>query len=156
MLDLDSSKELYIFLLSISYGGFLGLLYDINKATMEIFKPKKVLGMLEDLILWMVITLLTFLFLLKHLNGIFRYFVFIGFFMGAFIYLKIFSCFFYPLIIKLFKLIFYLINEIMNIVLYPFRITSNILKRKKVKGEKLFSRLINETRKYFKLVSKKK
>ncbi|MGO1468924.1 MAG: spore cortex biosynthesis protein YabQ, partial [Tissierella sp.] len=64
MLDADSSKELYIFLLSINQGIILGLSYDIYRVVREGFKAKKILSILEDIILWIVITFLVFIFLL--------------------------------------------------------------------------------------------
>lgn len=156
MLDMDSSRELYIFLFSINQGIILGLLYDMYRAIRKIFKPKKVLGILEDLFLWIIITFVVFIFLLRHLNGVFRGFVFIGFIIGAFFYLKILSYFIFPIVLKIFKLIFYFISEIIKIISYPFKNIYDILKKRKIKGKKMFSSFVNETKKYLKIISKKK
>lgn len=156
MLDIDSSKELYIFLFSINQGIFLGLLYDAYRAVRNIFKPKKVLGVLEDLFLWVIITIIVFIFLLRHLNGVFRGFVFIGFIIGAFFYLKILSYFIFPIVFKIFKLIFYFISEIIEIISYPFKAIINILKKGKNKNKKMFSSFLHETKRYLNIISKKK
>ncbi|OLS03006.1 spore cortex biosynthesis protein YabQ [Tissierella creatinophila] len=156
MIDIDSSKELYIFLFSINQGIVLGLLYDAYRAMRKIFKPKKVLGIVEDLLLWVIITFVVFIFLLRYLNGVFRAFVFIGFIIGAFFYLKILSYFIFPIIFKTFELIFYFISEIIEIISYPFRATVNIFKKGKDKNKKMFSSFLHETKKYLKIISKKK
>lgn len=156
MLDIDSSKELYIFLFSINQGIVLGLLYDSYRAMREVLKPKKVLGVLEDLLLWVIITFIVFIFLLRHLNGVFRGFVFIGFLIGAFFYLKILSYFIFPITLKTFKLIFSFFNEIIKIVLYPFKAILIILNKRKTKNKKLFSSFFQETKRYLKIISKKK
>lgn len=156
MLDADSSKELYIFLLSINQGIILGLSYDIYRVVREAFKAKKILSILEDIILWIVITFLVFIFLLKHLNGIFRGFVFIGFFIGGIFYIKILSYFIFPILFKGFKLILFLINEIIIIISYPFKKIRRLFKKGINKNKKILSIFIKETRKYVKIMKRKK
>lgn len=156
MLDMDSSKELYIFLFSINQGIVLGLLYDAYRAIRKILKPKKVLGILEDLFLWVIITFIVFIFLLRHLNGMFRGFVFIGFIIGAFFYLKILSYFIFPIVFKIFKLIFYFVSEIIKIMTYPFKYSHDIFKRRKIRRKKILYGFVNETKKYLNIISKKK
>ena len=156
MLDIDSSKEIYIFILSINQGIILGLLYDVYRVMRKSFKPKKISNLLGDVFLWIIITFIVFMFLLNHLNGIFRGFVFIGFFIGGMFYLKVLSYFIFPILFKTFKLILYLISEIIKIITYPFKKISIFLKKRKTKNKKIFSVFIKETRKYLKIVNKKK
>lgn len=156
MFGIDLAKEIYIFLFAINQGIILGLLYDIYKAIRNLFKPKKVLGVVEDITLWIIITFIVFTFLLRHLNGVFRGFVFIGFLIGGLFYLKILSGFTFPIIFKIFKLIFYLINEIIKTILYPFKAIFKLIKKKRIKNKKIRSEFKNQTRRYLKIFSKKK
>ena len=156
MLDMESSKELYIFLFSINQGIILGIAYDIYRVIRGNLKQKKLLGILGDIILWIIITVLVFIFLLKHLNGIFRGFVFIGFFIGGLFYIKILSHFIYPILFKSFKLILDLINEIILIILYPFKKTKKLFTKGMSRYKKMLSMIIKETKKYIGIINKKK
>lgn len=156
MFETDLVKEIYIFLFAINQGIILGLLYDTYKAIRKLFKPKKVLGAVEDIVLWIIITLIVFIFLFKHLNGVFRGFVFIGFLIGGLFYLKILSNFTFPVIFKTFKLIFDLINEIIKAILYPFKTILVTMKKKRIKNKRMHSEFKNETKRYLKIFSKKK
>lgn len=156
MLDIESSKELYIFLFSINQGIILGIAYDIYRIVRGSFKKKKILGILGDLILWLIVTFLVFIFFLKHLNGIFRGFVFLGFFIGGLFYIKILSHFVYPILFKSFKLILYLINEIIKIVLYPFKKTRSFFKKGIDRNKKMLSIIMEETKRYIGIIKRKK
>ena len=81
--------EFYIFLLSISYGLIIGLIYDFYRTFRYYSKPKKLVSFIEDLIFWLVITFVFFMFLVKRTDGIIRGFIVVGFVIGYVFYLKL-------------------------------------------------------------------
>ncbi len=61
MLEINLIDEFYIFLVSINYGLILGVIYDLYRVFRYYSKPKKILTMIEDFILWLIITLVFFI-----------------------------------------------------------------------------------------------
>lgn len=151
--------QLYIFLTSI-YGGLIsGLAYDIYRVTRFYFKPRKIVAILEDLLFWIGISFIFFHIINRSNWGSLRGYIFIGFFLGGFIYLKILSKILFPLWVKLFNGIIALLKNIFKVIKIPFRQIKNLIspkiKRinriKKIPGE-----AIGEIKRYKKIISNKK
>lgn len=95
--------EIYIFLTSI-YGGLIaGLAYDIYRINRNYFKPKKIATIIEDFLFWIGIGFVFFYMLNKNNWAQLRLYVFLGFFLGGIIYLKILSKFLFPFLLKIFN-----------------------------------------------------
>lgn|SRR5690625_2234105 len=156
MFELDLIGEFYIFLISISHGLVIGLIYDLHRALRYFSKPKKVRAYIEDLLLWIIITALFFIFLLENTAGIVRGFVIIGFIVGFTFYLKIISKYSLPLIIKIFKLILRLFNEIMKLIIYPFRGVNVFVKKRTRRFYLLLKGVFKDMKKYRRIISRKK
>lgn len=156
MLEINLIDEFYIFLFAINYGLIIGVIYDFYRVFRYYSKPKKVLSIIEDLILWLIITVIFFMFLVKNTSGVIRGFVIVGFLTGYICYMKIISKYNFPILMKIFKLILSLINEIIKIILYPLRKVSNFSQRRLKKVIVVPKELIKEMKKYIKLTSKKK
>ncbi|HSH36797.1 spore cortex biosynthesis protein YabQ [Schnuerera sp.] len=148
--------QIYIFLTSV-YGGLIsGLAYDVYRIVRYYFKPKKIITILEDLLFWVAISLIFFYIINKSNWGSLRGYIFIGFFIGGFIYLKILSKILFPLGLKLFDGI---INIINNVIIKPFKWVKNILSpkiRKINKIRKIPKEAISEIKRYKKIISNKK
>lgn len=80
----------------------------------------------------------------------------LGFIVGSIIYIKIISKYNFPILIKAFKLILNIINEIMKIVVYPFKLVSSLFKPGINKFSKLFKFLLKDIKRSFKIISNKK
>lgn len=156
MLEINLIDEFHIFLLAINYGLIIGVIYDFYRAFRYYSKPKRILSIIEDLLLWLIITLVFFMFLVKNTDGIIRGFVIVGFLIGSTFYVKVISRYNFPILIKIFKLILGLINEIMKLVLYPFRKLFNFLKQKMERIVVLPKAIFRDAKKYIKITSKKK
>lgn len=156
MLEIDLMDEFYIFLVSINYGLILGVIYDLYRVFRYYSKPKKILTIIEDFILWLIITLIFFLFLVKNTDGIIRGFIIIGFLIGYIFYYKIISKYNFPLLVKCFKLILGLFSEIIKIIIYPFTKILGFGKRRFKKTSTLLKELFKDARKYYKMTSNKK
>lgn len=156
MLEIELIDEFYIFLLAIGYGLILGFFYDLYRVFRYYSRPKRILSIIQDLIFWLIVTLVFFTFLFHNTNGVVRGFVIIGFLIGGILYLKIISKYNFPILIRLFKLILRLIHEIISIILYPFRKIFIFYKRASGKVNTLIKVLFKDMKRYIRLISKKK
>lgn len=156
MLEINLIDEFYIFLFAINYGLIIGVIYDLYRVFRHYSKPRKILSIVEDLILWLIITLVFFMFLVKNTDGIIRGFVIVGFLIGCIFYLKVISKYNFPLLMKIFKLILSVISEIMGLILYPFRKFYSLSKNRLKKILILPRELFKDMKRYIKMTSKKK
>ncbi|MBZ2174586.1 spore cortex biosynthesis protein YabQ [Schnuerera sp. xch1] len=158
-MDTTIKIQFYIFLTAV-YGGLItGLAYDIYRATRYCFKPKKIVTIIEDLLFWIGIALIFFYIINKSSWDQLRGYIFIGFFVGGYIYIKTLSKIIFSLTLKLFDGIGYLLRSIVNILILPFRFTKKIIspKLKKInKARRVPVEAIKEIKRYKKIISKKK
>lgn len=158
-MDTTIKVQFYIFLTSL-YGGLVaGLAYDIYRATRCFFKPKKIVTTIEDFIFWVGIALIFFYILNKSNWAELRGYIFLGFFAGGYIYLRILSKVLFPFLIKLFNGLAFIFKGAVKGITLPFKYTNKILtpkikKTKRIGG--IFKESIDEIRRYKKIISKKK
>ncbi|HHV39323.1 MAG TPA: spore cortex biosynthesis protein YabQ [Tepidimicrobium sp.] len=151
--------QVYIFLTSL-YGGLIaGFFYDIYRISRYYFKPKNVATVLEDLIFWIGVALI-FFYILNRSNWIeLRAYIFIGFFVGGIIYLKVISRILFPLLIKTCDKVAIAIKKAMAMVGVPFKYIDNRVSYK-VKGlrkiRKVFREVIGNIKKYTSIIFRKK
>ncbi|NLY44477.1 MAG: hypothetical protein GX053_00550 [Tissierella sp.] len=156
MSQVNIVDELYIFLIAMNYGLILGGIYDFYRVFRYFSKPKKIRTAVEDILFWVIVTLIVFTFLVRKTDGIIRGFVVLGFIIGYLFYFKMISKYSYLLLKKIFKLIFDLISEIMKIILYPFRKVSSSLGGKVNKIGIILKTTLKDSKKYLKITRKKK
>lgn len=156
MFELDIGQEFYIFLIAINQGLLIGLIYDINKLLRYNFKRKRIRTFIEDLLFWIIIIGIFFIFILQNTDGIVRGYIILGFLIGYLIYIKFISKYNFPLINKIFQLILKGINEIINIIGYPFKVAKRNLRLKLSKWIGLPKILLKEMKRYYRIISKKK
>lgn len=151
--------QVYIFFTSL-YGGLIaGFFYDIYRISRHYFKPKNIATVLEDLIFWIGVALI-FFYILNRSNWIeLRAYIFIGFFVGGIIYLKVISRILFPLLIKTCDRFAIAIKKLIGIVGIPFKYIGNRVSYK-VKRLKKVRRVLREAigniKKYTSIISRKK
>jgi len=156
MFEISLTDEFYIFLISINYGLIIGLIYDLYRVLRYYSKPKQIKSFIEDLLLWIIISIIFFIFLFRNTDGVIRGFVVLGFIVGFVFYIKIISKYNFPLLIKIFRLIFSVFNEIIHIIIYPYIVLKKFLKKVIKKILLIPKALIKDIKKYRKIFSKKK
>lgn len=156
MPQINIRDEFYIFLIAINYGLILGGIYDFYRVFRYFSKPKKLLTTIGDLLFWLIITLIIFVFLVNRTDGIIRGFVLLGFIIGYVFYIKAISKYSFLFLKWIFKLILDLISEIIRIITYPFRKVFNLFGKRVNKVGKIYKILLNDAKKYFKITRKKK
>lgn len=156
MLEINLIEEFYIFLFSINYGLILGVIYDLYRVFRYYTKPARISSMIGDFILWMIITSIFFLFLVKNTDGVIRGFVIVGFLTGFIFYSKIISKYNFPLLKNTFKLILDVFSEIIKIFTYPLRKAIKYIGGISRKLKVFIRRILSDIKKYRKLTSNKK
>ena len=156
MLQMDIMDEFYIFLIAINYGLILGAIYDFYRVFRYFSKPKKTLTAIEDLLFWLIMTIIIFNFLLKRTDGIIRGFVILGFIIGYIFYISVISKYSYVLLKRVFGLIFTVISEIIKIIIYPFKKVLRYFSKRGNKMARILKITLKDARKYFNLTRDKK
>ncbi len=158
-MDITIKMQLYIFLTSI-YGGLVaGFFYDLYRVNRYYFKPKHLVTQIEDFLFWVGISLLFFYILHRSNWGEIRGYVFLGFFLGGFVYLKLLTKVFYPLLKRLFNGIGLFFKKITQGILFPFRHVSKKLSPKLNRLKKIKSipkETLNQIKKQKAIISNKK
>lgn len=80
------SSQAYIFLCTVIGGMVVGFVYDIFRVSRKIIKTKNIIVYMEDIIFWILVSLLTFLVLFVSNAGQIRGYAFIGLILGVIIY----------------------------------------------------------------------
>lgn len=158
-MDNTINVQLYIFL-TLFYGGLvIGVLFDIYKAFRYYIKPNKTKSFIGDLLFWIMVVAITFYILLKSSFGELRGYIFIGLFLGVFLYINILSNIIYPLFIKILKILYLLFSKVYKILILPFSVLKVMLKpfiNKLKKIKQASKESIKDMKKYLKLISTKK
>ena len=124
------SSQAYIFLCTVIGGMVVGFVYDIFRVSRKIIKTKNIIVYFEDIIFWLLVSLLTFIVLFISNAGQIRGYAFIGLILGVIIYAFLISYYvvrglvkgikiFKRIIIKLYKIISFPIKFIMKILYLP-------------------------------------
>lgn len=117
------SQETYILLANI-YGGILiGFIYDLYRIFRGLFLPKKIATMIQDLIFWILIFLIAFYLLVISNEGAIRYYNFLGFIIGASLYLVSISRLAIKSIIFFLRIIKSFVLDSYKLIKYPFTVT---------------------------------
>lgn len=158
-MDTTIKIQFYMFLTSL-YGGLIsGLAYDFYRISRYYFKPKKIVTTIEDFLFWVSLALIFFYILNKSNWAELRGYVFLGFFCGGFIYLKILSKLLFPLMVKFTSGLTLILRKIGTVIVLLFKRIRRSLspKLKKVKRmSRIPKEVIQETKRYKSILSKKK
>ena len=120
-------SEAYIFFVTLYGGIIMGFIYDVYRIFRYFFKPKKVATFIEDLIFWIIVSVVALIILFFSNWGELRGFEFLGFIGGAFLYHKLLSKLVITVIVYIIRYIIKAIRYIFGIILYPFKLLGNVL-----------------------------
>ena len=148
--------QIFIFLTSIYSGMIAGIVYDLYRLIRYHSKPSKIVTGIGDLVFWIGEALIFFYIFNKSSWGELRGYIFVGFFFGTIIYGQILSRFLYPLLLKIFNGIIYIVKWIIYIIKFPFRKGKKILWPKIQKIKRVPREAIREIIRHRKIISKKK
>lgn len=116
------SEQIYVFLATLYGGIVIGFIYDLYRIFRCIFRPNKIATIIEDFIFWIVISIAAVTVLLFSNEGQIRFYIFLGFMIGAFLYNRVLSKFVIKSMIFLLRIIKKIFLKIVNILLYPLKV----------------------------------
>lgn len=153
---LNNMDNLTSFGYSILTGILTGIIYDMFKAFRYSKKPREKdrFKYIEDLLFWLIATIIFFTTAIKTSDGVLRGFLFIGFFVGGALYFLIGSKYVFGAFLRFFKLIIQSINEIIRIIKMPFE---KLMIKKRVKRIlSIRKQMKAERKKHWKIIRGKK
>ena len=151
MWEIDSSFQAVSFLYSVLFGAGYCLFYDFFRAFRKLYKPTAFSVFFEDLIYFLIISILTFLLLMSLSNGEIRGYILIGIAVGFTICFFTVSRFFVKILFAVFKFL----NEISEKTVYLLNRILIWLFEKIKKWAKYCTILLNKTKNLFKKDLKK-
>lgn len=84
-------NQAFVFFLVIVWGNIVGVIFDGYRTLRQLFRPGFWGTSIGDTVFWLIVTSLTYLFLMLISWGEVRFYVFLGIVIGLIIYLKLFS-----------------------------------------------------------------
>lgn len=151
--------QLYVFFTLFYSGLIVGVLFDIYRAIRYHIKPSRIKTFFGDLLFWILAVAIIFYFLIKSNFGELRGYIFIGLFLGAYLYIKTLSKIVYPLSIRILNAFFIVIKKLLNIIFLPFSIIKKAFKplTNHIKKIVTISKVsVKDMKRYIKIISKKK
>ena len=120
-------SQLYVFLLSLVGGVVIGLIYDFYRLSRYYSRPKRIKTFIQDLIFWLVLSIIIILFVNRVNEGEIRGFIFLGFTIGILLYSRLLSKKVIRFISYTIDLFIYRVKKIVRFILSPFRSISEKL-----------------------------
>ncbi|SHE77048.1 spore cortex biosynthesis protein YabQ [Caldanaerobius fijiensis DSM 17918] len=128
-MDSAISNQVLVFLICMYGGIFLGLFYDIYRIFRRIFRPKKKATYIEDALFWLICSLFVFSVIFLANYAELRFYTFLGFISGFYIYMKLFSFVFIRITIKTLRCIKRSMVGLFSFISSPFLLAYNIVAR---------------------------
>lgn len=119
---ISNHTQFSLMLYSILTGFLIGISFDIYRVIRGVELPNKILSFFEDILFWVLISILTFIFLFNKSDAIMNFYVYIFIAAGIFIYITIFSKRLLVYEKKLLTVILAIIRVTLKLVTYPFRL----------------------------------
>ncbi|MTI68052.1 MAG: spore cortex biosynthesis protein YabQ [Firmicutes bacterium] len=146
--------QVYIFFATLYGGIIIGFIYDIYRIFRYFSEPRKIVSFIEDLIFWILVSLIALFILFFSNFGEVRGFVFLGFISGAIIYNKLLSKLVITTLVKILRYLFRGIKIIFNIMLFPFKKIKSYIYTPYKKVKTYIGNKVKRLRKFLKLPSR--
>ena len=110
--------QIYVFALCCVLGIVLAIIFDVFRVIRRLIHTGVVLTFVEDMIFWILSSVLFFVLTLKFYNGEFRVFMVVGIMLGAITYFITLSKFFVGISVSL--IVF--LGKILDVLLFPLKL----------------------------------
>ena len=125
-LTLNQAHLFYIFLLT---GILIGLVFDVFRILRKSFKTSDFITYVQDILFWIITSIILLYTIFKFNNGEIRSYVFLGIGTGLLIYLTLFSKVFIKINVKIIEAIKSIIKTIFKIIFYPIKKVLSIIRK---------------------------
>ena len=119
---LSINEQAELFLSVFAAGCAAGIFYDLIEVFRMSVRHSKTVGYIEDMMYWIIVIVLLFLFMLEKNHAEIRLFDIIGFFMGMLVYGFVLSPLVVRLLIMLLKAVRAILRLFLEIILTPLRL----------------------------------
>jgi spore cortex biosynthesis protein YabQ len=124
---LSMSEQAQFFVLTVLLGAAVGIVYDCFRIIRLAFRHPDFLTQIEDLIYWLVSTLIIFYVILHRNNGEVRIYALLGVLLGMIIYFCTLSRLIMKISVTIINLVKKIIHFLITIVLFPFKLILKLL-----------------------------
>ncbi|MFZ5642732.1 MAG: spore cortex biosynthesis protein YabQ [Bacillota bacterium] len=115
------AEQIAVFLWTLAIGMMAGLCYVVYRVISDILNLKKIGTYAGDIFFWILLTIISFAVLLRANYGELRLYVFIGLFLGAFLFTKLLGGYFYRIMKWLFWAMGRVLSFLAMLFLYAWR-----------------------------------
>lgn len=131
IISIEHQVKLVVF--SLASGIITGILFDIYRIIRGFENPNKVITYIQDILFWIMSSILVFIFLLYFNYAYVGVYVYLLISVGIFFYLKIASSIFIKILYNFIVVIGKLLRILKNSILFPIELLIYKIKDKKVK-----------------------
>ncbi|MEW9096709.1 MAG: spore cortex biosynthesis protein YabQ [Clostridiaceae bacterium] len=131
IISIEHQVKLVVF--SLASGIITGILFDIYRIIRGFENPNKVITYIQDILFWIMSSVLVFIFLLYFNYAYVGFYVYLLIIVGIFFYLKLASDIFIKVLHNSISFIGKLLRILKNIILFPIELLIYKIKNKKVK-----------------------
>lgn len=122
-----------LFLIFVINGVLIGLLFDTFRILRKSFKTSDIITTIEDILFWIITGIIILYSIFIFNNGEIRFFMFIGIFLGATLYMLLLSNYIIKASVVVITITKRIVFFIFKIIIYPiqstYKIIKNILKK---------------------------
>ena len=116
---MNSQEQIQIFFIFIVIGIIISLIFDIFRILRKVYKFSNMLIYMQDILFWLLTGIIILQAIFKFNSGDIRIFLFLGIFVGVFIYISLFSIYVIKIGSFILKLINTLIRKLINVFKVP-------------------------------------
>ncbi|MBU5486268.1 spore cortex biosynthesis protein YabQ [Clostridium sp. MSJ-11] len=131
IISIEHQVKLVVF--SLASGIITGILFDIYRIIRGFENPNKVITYIQDILFWIMSSILVFIFLLYFNYAYVGFYVYLFIIVGIFFYLKLASNIFIKVLYNSINIIGKLLRVLKNTILFPIELLIYKIKNKKVK-----------------------
>jgi len=122
-----------LFLIFVINGLIIGLLFDVFRILRKSFKTSDLITILQDILFWILTGIIILYSIFVFNNGEIRFFMFIGIFLGAGLYMLLLSKYVIKFSVTIISILKKIISFILKIIFFPlqwiYKITKKLIKR---------------------------
>lgn len=113
------AEQTQIFIIFVIVGIIISFLFDIFRILRKVYKFSNMLIYMQDILFWLLTGIIILQAIFKFNSGDIRIFLFLGIFVGVFIYISLFSIYVIKIGSFILKLINTLIRKLINVFKVP-------------------------------------
>ncbi len=126
-LQVSVSNQAYIFFCSILGGMLIAFIFDLFRIKRKAVETGNLLTYIEDLLYWIIAALVMFAVVYLANEGELRGYIFLGFVMGAALYILLLSRLVIKITLKILRLGYKILKLLWTILSYPFKFLFKVL-----------------------------